>query len=237
MSDSRGDARTPRRRRGRPGKTSYSSIVEASASIVHVEGVDALTMRAVAERLGVTAMSLYHYFPDRISLISATLQYLLDQKPKPELKGTPRQRAIEVACHTVAIFDEFPFASELLETADEVIRPMLWTFDDYIAACEDMEIETEAACGTYLSLWYLALGVGAMQSFRTGARNKPDNRYLPWYMQVTQEDRTKYPNMAKVIDKVPAAKEAWSFRTAVTSMIDELINRAGNPELADKEPS
>ena len=64
----------PRRTRGRPAQgkgLELEDILSAAQQLLDEEGCDALTMRALAARLGVTPMSLYHHVGDRAGLIRA----------------------------------------------------------------------------------------------------------------------------------------------------------------------
>lgn len=67
---------TPSRKRAR----SYhhgdlkAALVEAAASIVRTKGLDALTLREVARRTGVSAAAPYRHFPDRRSLVAAVAE-------------------------------------------------------------------------------------------------------------------------------------------------------------------
>jgi AcrR family transcriptional regulator len=62
-----------------PQKLSEQHILEEAARIVDEEGVDALSMRVLAARLGAHAPSLYRYFPDKESLIRAVSAKFLDE--------------------------------------------------------------------------------------------------------------------------------------------------------------
>ena len=49
------------------------AVVDAAVSLADAEGIDALSMRRVAERLGVGAMSLYTYVPGKAELVDLML--------------------------------------------------------------------------------------------------------------------------------------------------------------------
>ena len=59
-------------------------VVQAAISIADRDGLGALTMQAVAKRLGFTTMALYRYFPNKEALIDASVDAAM---------GTPPQRS------------------------------------------------------------------------------------------------------------------------------------------------
>lgn len=56
-------------RRGRPSSIDQESILEAAIAL----GVPNITMRAIAQRLGVSDAALYHHFPSRQALVAAVV--------------------------------------------------------------------------------------------------------------------------------------------------------------------
>ena len=58
-------------------------IVDAALAVAAERGLDALSMRAVAQRLGLTPMALYGYFRSKDELLDAVLGRLLSEIPAP----------------------------------------------------------------------------------------------------------------------------------------------------------
>ena len=55
-------------------------IVAAARAILEAEGVDALTMRRIAERVGIRAPSLYKHFPDKQALEAAIISAAFEEQ-------------------------------------------------------------------------------------------------------------------------------------------------------------
>jgi AcrR family transcriptional regulator len=66
-------------------------VVAAAIELADAEGLEALSMRRVAERLGVGTMSLYTYVPAKAELIDLMLDAVLAEEARPD--GTAGWRA------------------------------------------------------------------------------------------------------------------------------------------------
>lgn len=66
------------------GQLDRRRVLGAAVELIDAEGLRALTMRRLGERLGVEAMSLYHYVPSRENLLDGIVESVVD-----ELYGDP----------------------------------------------------------------------------------------------------------------------------------------------------
>jgi AcrR family transcriptional regulator len=71
------------RRRRQPvqarSRETVERILEATDALIEESGVDAATTRAIAERAGITAPSLYRFFADREQIFDALIELHLDR--------------------------------------------------------------------------------------------------------------------------------------------------------------
>ncbi|GAA2245766.1 TetR/AcrR family transcriptional regulator C-terminal domain-containing protein [Streptomyces amakusaensis] len=70
-----------RPRRGRRPAYSREAITAAAVSLADAEGLDAVTMRAVAARVGAGVMSLYSYAPDKETLLELMVDHVSGELP------------------------------------------------------------------------------------------------------------------------------------------------------------
>jgi AcrR family transcriptional regulator len=86
------------RRPGRPPTIGADQIVEAAITVIDGSGIEACTMRAVADRLGVTPMSIYRHITDKADLLGRIPESLLD----PVADDVVRKRRALTALSAVA---------------------------------------------------------------------------------------------------------------------------------------
>lgn len=79
-----------------PKRTSTAEdVVQAAIRLADREGLAALTMQAVAQEVGFTAMALYRYFPNKEALIDAIVDAAMGTPP--ERSGPPGPWRAEIA--------------------------------------------------------------------------------------------------------------------------------------------
>lgn len=85
------------RKAGRPSQRALSveRIADCAIALADEEGLEALSMRRLGERLGVEAMSLYHYLPSKGALLDAIVGRLGRALPMPP--AAPWREALGLA--------------------------------------------------------------------------------------------------------------------------------------------
>jgi TetR/AcrR family transcriptional regulator, tetracycline repressor protein len=83
-------------------------IVLAALDLVDHDGLDALSMRKLATRLGVDPMSIYHHVRGKDTLLRALVEHVFDGMEQPARDGDWRQRVRSWATAYRAIADKHP---------------------------------------------------------------------------------------------------------------------------------
>ncbi len=71
------DPKEPRSRRARARDATVAEITATARSLLVEEGAEALTLRAIARRMGLTAPALYRYYDSHEALVAGLVQHLL----------------------------------------------------------------------------------------------------------------------------------------------------------------
>jgi AcrR family transcriptional regulator len=108
-------------RRGPKPRLSVDVIVRAAIELADAEGLAALSMRRVAERLGVGAMALYTYVPGKAELIDVMVDTVHAEVSQPaEVAGGWRGHLAHSARETWALYQRHPWLLQTITT-----RPVL----------------------------------------------------------------------------------------------------------------
>lgn len=131
--------REPSRKGPRP-RLSVERIARAAIEIADAEGLGALSMRRVADRLGVTAMSLYTYVPSKAELLDVMLDTVyaeVTERPKRERRREGwRERLEHVARENWTLYRRHPWLLQV-STRRPVLGPNLIAKYDYELSAVD----------------------------------------------------------------------------------------------------
>jgi AcrR family transcriptional regulator len=105
-------------RRGPPRALSVDAIVDTAIKLCDDEGLSALSMRNLADRLRVKPMTIYTYVPGRAELIDLMIDQLYCTLPQPEFDVTLqwRQRVHQMADRNRQLYLQHPWAAAVSTT-------------------------------------------------------------------------------------------------------------------------
>ena len=97
-------------RRGRPPRPQLSRdlVVTAALKVVESDGGDALTMRRVADEIGVSASSLYGYVANKEELVQLVLEQIMAEIPFPQPGPDWQEMLRSWARETLGVFRRHP---------------------------------------------------------------------------------------------------------------------------------
>ncbi|GEL17116.1 TetR family transcriptional regulator [Pseudonocardia asaccharolytica DSM 44247 = NBRC 16224] len=101
-------------RRGPRQGLGIDVVVGAATRLADAEGLAAVTMRRVAQALGVAPMTLYTYVPGKAELLDLMLDAAYAAMPRTDTAGRPwRERVVAIAEENRALFEAHPWAATI----------------------------------------------------------------------------------------------------------------------------
>ncbi|MCG6499006.1 TetR/AcrR family transcriptional regulator [Kitasatospora sp. A2-31] len=136
-------------RRGPRQAKSPAEIAAAAIALADVEGVDAVTMRRVAQELGVSAMALYTYVPGKAELLDLMLDtvYATMQRTAPAGDGW-RARVTAVADDNRAMHRAHPWVAGIATSRPPLGPGLMAKYEYELRALEGTglpDVELDAA--------------------------------------------------------------------------------------------
>jgi AcrR family transcriptional regulator len=192
-------------REGRTG-LSVDRIVAAAIEIADGDGLAALSMRRVAERLGVGAMSLYTYVPGKGELVDLMIDQVLGEIDRPPLPGDWRGKLEHVARANLALYRAHPWLLQV-GTARPPMGPNLLAKYDYELGALDGTGLSDVDIDTLLTsvLAYVnGAGQAAVEAAQAPARSgMSDDQW--WEVQAPLLEKVFDPQRFPLAARVGAA--------------------------------
>ena len=140
-------ARGPRR------SLDLDAVVAAATALADEQGLAALTVRRVAERLGVAPMSLYTYVADRDELLDLLLDAAYAAAAREDTTGRPwRERVAAVAEDNRRLYEQHPWAAGISTLRPPLGPGQLAKYEHELAAFDGTGLDdvTVDSCLTHL---------------------------------------------------------------------------------------
>ena len=147
-----------RARRGPAPQLDRGRIVARALEIVDADGVDGLSLRRLADDLGVTPMSLYWHVADKAELLELVGHRVLDEVEIPERAGTWADQLRDVHRAMFTAFLRHRNAAEVVAGRARFGPAGLAAFERILVILLDAGFTPEAAFDAYQSLYLFTLG-------------------------------------------------------------------------------
>ncbi|WP_051757284.1 TetR/AcrR family transcriptional regulator C-terminal domain-containing protein [Nocardia sp. NRRL WC-3656] len=227
--------------RGPRQRSSVDEVVAAAVDIADAQGLEALTMRAVAAKLGLTPMATYTYVPGKAELLDLMLDAVYGRMPRTDLAGKSwRERVCAVAQDNRSMLARHRWVAGVPTTRPPLGPGLAAKYDHELSAFDGLglsDVEMDAAL-TYLLGFVTAVARIAIDTDRAAADSGLSDR--EWWERTAPVleqvfDPQRYPLAARVgsaagqaHDSAYSAEHAWNFGLArVLDGLAVLIERSG----------
>jgi AcrR family transcriptional regulator len=161
-------------RTGRPPRLTRSDVLAVARHIGARQGIERLTMRRLAEALGVMPNALYTYFPDKASILDAVLDDLLGDVERPRRGPSWRNGLIALMSSYRALLLSEPGLVALTVSRPAIGPSALRMREDMLTLLKRGELSDADAVSGYFALFAYTTGFVVFETGR--APGKTDTR-------------------------------------------------------------
>jgi len=189
-------------------------VIEAALALIDTVGADAITMRGVAETVGVTPMALYNHFSSKDDLLRAIAAHILiDAVFDGDETGWRAQLAFCFRAFR-AVCLRYPILPRLLETSEIAPAAAFAPMDVTLHALEQAGMPTVDALRTYFTLVNFTLAQTSYQSRRSYPGLEPSKRVRAERLAGRGHDAAGQPQLPS----------GWDFDAAFEFGLDLILD-------------
>lgn len=204
----------------RPG-LSREKIALAALKLADRDGLEALSMRKLADALGVGAMSLYNHVRDKAELESLLLEKAFEAMPPIVRSGAWQHRVTQAATALRDAFSKHPGLTPLLLRRTTVSTTALQPIEEILAGLDAGGFKgTELLRAYHVVLAYLT---GFLLTDLTGALAITRNRTTADVAgAVLQLDNTRFPHLTAIAQVAARSRSSGEFEYGLAVVIKGL---------------
>jgi AcrR family transcriptional regulator len=219
-------AQRPGRRRGPRPRHTREQVIDAAIGIADADGLEAVTIRAVAARLQAGAMSLYSYVPDKQSLVYAMVERVADElEVPPEPSGDWRADVRWFARQQRAIVHRHPWLVTALSHRQPLGPATLAYLEFMLAALEPTGLDPGAILEATALLNGFVINLARAELAEREAGSDPEEAAAAAAGLQELLATGRYPRFAAAVARsgLPRAELGAEFDRLLDRILDGLI--------------
>ncbi|MFF2789547.1 GntR family transcriptional regulator [Streptomyces sp. NPDC058049] len=181
-------------------------IVRAAVEIADAEGLAALSMRGVAARLGVAAMSTYRYVPSKEDLILLMADAAFGEESYPAEAPAHWRARVEVGARTLwGLYRKHPWLARISPLTRPLLLPNLLVHGEWmLAALDGRGLDPTTLFDIHVLLYSHVQGLAVhleLEADAEAATGQSEDQWMDSRAPVLQElvDSGRFPTFAKVV--------------------------------------
>ena len=221
---------------GRSRGLSRELVVATALDYIDAHGTSDLSMRNLAQRLGVEAMSIYHHVRGREDLLEGVVGHLLttlneslDQQPWNHWQGFLQTLAHESRQITIEHPNAFPLVATRHPSAPWLRPPLrsLELVSTFLTTLTDQGFSDQQAVDTYRAFSSFLLGQLLLEASVRGAETAPAEEPLDeGEATISHEDGgldlTDYPDLQRLRQLLSQDRSQEEFEVSLENLLDRI---------------
>ncbi|SFW82486.1 TetR/AcrR family transcriptional regulator [Amycolatopsis australiensis] len=142
-------------RRGPKPKLTTADVVRSAVALADADGIEAVTIRGIAEQLGVSPMSLYTYVPGRAELLDLMIDHAHGELTAPEPGLGWRDALTAIAEDQWSLYHRHPWLLQVTTSRSALGPHSFAKYENELRAVDGIgldDVEMDAAVGLVTGL-------------------------------------------------------------------------------------
>lgn len=157
-------------------RQSRERVLRVAIQIADRNGIESLTMRNLAERLGVEAMTLYHYVANKDDILNHIVDLVVSEFEVPSEKGDWQAALRRSAISAYQVLLRHPWACSLMMSPARIGPARLAYMESLLGRLRDAGFSAEMTHHAYHALDSHVLGFTMWETgYTTGIKELPDS--------------------------------------------------------------
>ena len=151
---------------------SRERVLEAAVALADEAGIGSLTMRKLAQELGVEAMTLYYYVARKDDILNGIVDIVLDEieLPSPGADWKPALRQMAISAYEVLV--RHPWAASLVLSSSGISQARVRYMESILGTLRKADFSAEMTDHGYhaleshimgFTLWEVGMDLGSVQ--------------------------------------------------------------------------
>jgi AcrR family transcriptional regulator len=221
---------TAPRRRGPAPRHTRQEVIRAAVAIADADGLDAVTIRAVAGRLGTGVMSLYSYVPDKQTLVYDMVEEVSGELGLPEPSGDWRADMHLLARRQREVVRRHPWLIEATSHLQPLGPALLAVLEWVLAALEPSGLSVGARLETFGLVNGFVIGLVRAELLSQAAEADPARAAAQAARLAELVATGRYPRFAAAVAQggEPAGDLSAQFERLLDRILDGLVRPDGD---------
>jgi TetR/AcrR family tetracycline transcriptional repressor len=196
-------------------------IVAAALGIVDGEGVEALSLRRLADALGVTPMSIYWHVRDKAELLELVGTAVLAEIEIPPAHGNWRQQLTDLHRAMLVVLLKHPNALDVLIGRARYGPAGVTMFERLLTILLDAGLSPQAAFDAYMILYEYLLGFAAVAN-RTPEFREMQQQGVLYLLSLPPE---RFPSIVSVAPTIGRHAPEEQFEIGLAALVEGIAQK------------
>lgn len=223
--------RTRPRTRGPKASLTVPQITGAAVQLADDSGLEAVSMKRVADALSVGTMTLYTYVPDKATLLHLMLDQVVAEASLPDAATGWREHLVQAAEALVELYQRHPWMLQINVDGPPMTPNQVRFLESLLASLRGTGLTHKESLDIAMSISYYALGAAKLTTGLVQAAQESE-------LSVAEIGVSNAEMFARLLDpaEFPAVREAMSpppDQSVPTELWESLGFRFGLDRLID----